>query len=234
MLHSAEIDKIAGALAKAQAAFTNPPRNREVTVRSDKGTYTFAYATFDAILDSVRKPLTENGISYAQTVEFDDAGKPRVVTTLMHESGQWLASRLPIVFDGEKRNNQAFGSALTYAKRYGLTAILGVAADEDDDANGADGNGIERKTDRAPAKQPTVKTAAPAAVPPAPQRTARQWADDAIKTVKAMRTPEEIGGWQAANKADLDKLEGKASAEYTRLIDAINERLDALRPQAAE
>lgn len=232
MLHSAKIDKIAGALAKAQAAFTNPPRNREVMVRSDKGSYTFAYATFDAILDTVRKPLTDNDLSYTQTVEFDDTGKPRVVTTLMHSSGQWIGSTLPLMTD--RPGNQAFGSALTYAKRYALTALLGVAADEDDDANGADGNGIESKADRAPAKPQTVKTAAPAAVPPAPQRTARQWTDDAIKAVKAMRTVDEIGGWQAANKTDLDKLEAKAAAEYTRLIDTINERLDALRPQAAE
>lgn len=230
MQHSEQIDKIAGALAKAQAAFTNPPRNREVMVRSDKGSYTFAYATFDAILDVVRKPLTENEMSYTQTVEFSEDGKPRVVTTLMHSSGQWIGSTLPLMAD--RPGNQAFGSALTYAKRYALTALLGVAADEDDDANGADGNGIERKTDRAPAGQ--VKTAAPAAVPPKPVQTAKQWADNSIAAVKKMATANAIAEWREANKDDLEKLATKAPAEHTRLNDIINERLDALRPQAAE
>lgn len=230
MQHSEAINELAGALAKAQAVFTNPARNREVMVRSDKGSYTFAYATFDAILDVVRKPLTDNNLSYTQTVEFGDDGKPRVVTTLMHSSGQWIGSTLPLMVD--RPGNQAFGSALTYAKRYALTALLGVAADEDDDANGADGNGIERKTDRTPA--PQVKTATPAAIPPKPQMTAKQWADSAIKTVKGLASVAAVNEWRNANAADLDRLGEKAPADHTRLMDALNERLDALRPQAAE
>lgn len=229
MQHSAEIDKIAGALAKAQAAFTNPPRNREVLVKSDRGSYTFAYATFDAILDVVRKPLTDNAISYTQSVELGEDGKPRLVTTLMHGSGQWIESVLPLHV--ERPGNQAFGSALTYAKRYALTALLGIAADEDDDANGADGNGIERKTDRGHAQ---VKTAAPAAVPPKPAMTARQWTDQAIKELMAMTDQQQVVEWQNGHTADLDRLAQKSAADHTRLFDALNERLDALRPQAAE
>lgn len=233
MQHSEQIDKLAGALAKAQAAFTNPPRNREVQVRSDKGSYSFAYATFDAILDVVRKPLTENELSYTQTVEFTEDGKPRVVTTLMHSSGQWIGSTLPLMLD--RPGNQAFGSALTYAKRYALTALLGVAADEDDDANGADGNGIERKSDRSP----QVKTAAPASIPAPPKPAAKtgtpsQWTDAAIALVKAAKSPEEIGKWQSDNARAIDKLDREASADHTRLMDAINTRLDQFRPQAAE
>lgn len=233
MLHSEQIDKIAAALAKAQAAFINPPRNRTVKVKTqNSGSYDFSYATFDAIVDAVRKPLAENELSYTQTVEFDN-DKPRVVTTLMHSSGQWIGSTLPLMVD--RPGNQAFGSALTYSKRYALTALLGVAADEDDDANGADGNNIEDKHDRAkPSAAPQVKTAAPAAIPAKPQRTARQWTDDAIKTLKAMKTAQEVAGWQSANTADLDALADKAPAEHARLFDTLNERLDALRPQAAE
>jgi len=229
MLHSEQIDKIAGALAKAQSAFINPPRNRTVTVKTQSsGSYEFSYATFDAIIECVRKPLAENELSYTQTVEIADDGKPRVVTTLMHSSGQWIGSTLPLMVD--RPGNQAFGSALTYGKRYALTALLGIAADEDDDANSADGNGIERKTDRTP---PQVKTAAPAVVPPKPPMTAKQWADGAIKTVKAMTTAQGVADWQFNNSADLERLAAKAQPEYVRVFDTINERLAALRPQQA-
>jgi hypothetical protein len=223
MQHSEQIDKLAGALAKAQAAFTNPPRNREVQVRSDKGSYSFAYATFDAILDVVRKPLTENELSYTQTVEFTEDGKPRVVTTLMHSSGQWIDSTLPLMLD--RPGNQAFGSALTYAKRYALTALLGVAADEDDDANSADGNGIERKSDRSP----QVKTAAPSAIPPKPApKPAGKSVSQALTEINGCRTKEEIGAWQSANSEWLMKLADQSADKHTHVMNEINARYDAV------
>lgn len=152
MNKSESIAQIATALAAAQAEITNPPRNREVTVRSDKGNYKFKYATLDAIFDAVRPSLTKNGLWFVQTLANGD-GKYRLVTTLTHKSGEWLESEQPILV--EKPGSQAFGSALTYARRYALTAMLGVAADEDDDGNGADGNHIEKSEDRKAAPKPT-------------------------------------------------------------------------------
>ncbi|MCB7127919.1 MAG: ERF family protein [Candidatus Brocadiales bacterium] len=138
------IDKLAGALAKAQAVITSPPRNREVTVKlkDNKGQYKFKYATLDSIIDHVRKALTDNGLWFSQTLDGNGEGKYHLVTTLLHESGQSIHSTTPLLVSGG--GNQEFGSALSYMRRYSLCSILGVAADEDDDANTADGNDVAR------------------------------------------------------------------------------------------
>jgi hypothetical protein len=147
MLQSEQIDKLATALAKAQGAMVNPERNRTVKVTTRGGSsYEFKYATLDAILGTIRKPLADNGLSFTQTLANGEGGKFRLVTSLLHESGQWVRSEQPILV--QEQGNQAFGSALTYARRYAVTAMLGIAADEDDDANGADGNRIDDKKDR--------------------------------------------------------------------------------------
>lgn len=145
-----ELDKLGEALAKAQVAMTNPPRNREVEVTGEtqsgtKYKYKFKYATLDAIIDHVRKPLTDNGLWFVQTIEGGDGGS-KLVTTLLHSSGQSIRSETPLL--AEKKGNQGFGSALTYMRRYALTAMLGIAADEDDDANAADGNTITESRER--------------------------------------------------------------------------------------
>lgn len=141
---SGEINELSTALAKAQGQFTNPHKNRQVKVRTKPkeqgvawGEYTFNYATFDAILDVVRKPLSDNGLAFVQTLGSDDKGDV-LLTRLLHSSGQWLQFPTPI-FCADK-GAQAFGSGITYAKRYALTALLGIASDEDDDGNAADGN----------------------------------------------------------------------------------------------
>lgn len=138
-------DQIATALCKAQQAITNPPRNREVAVKTKTGgTYKFRYATLDAIIDHVRQPLTENGLWFTQTLANGD-GKYKLVTTLLHASGQTLSSETPLLVQGA--GNQEFGSALTYMRRYALTAMLGIAADEDDDGNHSDGNTVTSQKD---------------------------------------------------------------------------------------
>lgn len=150
------IDKLAAALAKAQAAITCPDRNREVTVKTKTGgSYEFRYSTLDHIIEHVRKPLTDNGLWFSQILEGDEAGKYRLVTRLMHESGQFMESRTPLLV--ASADNQQFGSALTYMRRYSLAAMLGLAADEDDDGNTADGNTMADKrkpTPKPPAKAP--------------------------------------------------------------------------------
>ena len=157
MNKSESIANIAKALAAAQAEIANPARNREVTVQTKGGSaYKFKYATLDAIIDAVRPALTKNGVWFTQTLANSD-GKYRLITTLLHASGEWLDSEQPLFVTDN--TNQAFGSALTYAKRYALAGMLGVAADEDDDANHADGNTVtdSKKRDTRP---PPAKTEA--------------------------------------------------------------------------
>lgn len=139
MRTSDNIADLAASLAKAQGAFAAIPRDREVTValRTGGGSYTFKYATFSAILDAVRPALAANGLAVAQAIGNDTAGA-LVTTRVMHASGQWIESDTPVFVNGA--GSQAFGSGVTYAKRYGLAAMLNVAPDEDDDGNQADGN----------------------------------------------------------------------------------------------
>lgn len=91
------------------------------------------YADLNSVVDAVRIPFAENGLSYSQFPVFED-GKVGVETILMHSSGEWISSKLllPMV----KQDPQAAGSAITYARRYALQAIAGIPA-EDDDGNAA-------------------------------------------------------------------------------------------------
>lgn len=94
------------------------------------------YADLNSIWDSCREVLTKNGLAVIQT---NSPAENAVIveTTLAHESGEWICSELMMPLD--KHNAQGVGSALTYGRRYGLAAIVGIVADEDDDGNGASG-----------------------------------------------------------------------------------------------
>lgn len=140
MQTSANINEIAEAIVKAQTAIKAPTKNREVEVKMRAGgKYKFRYATLDSVIEHVRKPLTENDLWFIQTAASRDSVAV-METMLIHKSGQWIMGEQPLRIDGQ--GNQEIGSAVTYAKRYGLCAMLGLAADEDDDANAADGNNV--------------------------------------------------------------------------------------------
>ena len=157
MQTSVEVAEIAKALAVAQKNFAPIPKDREVTVMSQKGSYKFKYATLDAIRNATLPALSEQGIAVVQGLTEDGHG---LETTLFHSSGQWIKGTTPMIVSGRRDRdtgrefpptNQELGSAQSYARRYGLSALLCVTADEDDDGNIADGNHIE-KTDRVPYK----------------------------------------------------------------------------------
>jgi hypothetical protein len=137
MRESADISKIVPALVRAQAAMVNPPRNRSVQVRTQAGSYTFRYATLDKITDMTREALAQNGLCVLQPIVSTERG-PALVTRLLHESGQWMECEVGLPALGQ--NPQAFGSAVTYVRRYAISAMLNIAPDEDDDANRAAGN----------------------------------------------------------------------------------------------
>jgi hypothetical protein len=123
MTTSEAINEIASALAKAQASMKNAALNKVNPHFRSK------YADLAGIRDTVIPSLTANGIAVVQTLDAD-----AVLTRLMHTSGQWIESRCPIPAQADM---QKMGSAITYARRYSLSAICGIAADEDDDANAA-------------------------------------------------------------------------------------------------
>jgi hypothetical protein len=109
------------------------------TLNKDSQGYGYKYISFDAVTDAIRKPLAAVGLSYVQmpaapSVEF--TGHVALTTRLMHISGEWLEGTmlLPIPQVGKSNDAQNYGAALTYARRYALTSMLGLAADEDVDA----------------------------------------------------------------------------------------------------
>jgi len=94
--------------------------------------YKSKYATLDTIWESIRKPLSENGLSVAQTMNLIE-DKNVLETTLYHTSGEWISGTQLV--NPIKDDPQSLGSAISYARRYSLSAILGIVTDEDDDAN---------------------------------------------------------------------------------------------------
>ena len=146
-LQSAEIGDIAAALSVAQAEINPAEKNATNPHLKNK------YANISAIYDAVREVLPKHGLCVVQTMLPTDGTRAHVRTTLAHKSGQWFASECVMPLD-RQGGAQGMGSAITYARRYSLSAILGVVADEDDDGNGAQGrnNRAQIEKDRAAAK----------------------------------------------------------------------------------
>lgn len=137
MEKSTDIKQLAGALMLFQSKLDTLPLDRTVKVKTKTGgDYSFKYATYAAIVEYVRPIMHECKLCYSQLVESDGS----VTTMLMHESGEYISSNLLI--KGEQ-TPQGIGSAITYAKRYALSSMLGIVADDDDDANIAEGNKYE-------------------------------------------------------------------------------------------
>jgi len=139
MQHSSEsIGSIAAALAKAQAQLVNPEKSLVAIVRSDgrRGAeQTFRYAPLSSGLDIVRKTLSQHEIATVQTTSIDEAtGIVRLSTVLAHASGEWIASDWPVCPITETERPQRMGAALTYARRYSLFTLVGIAGEDDLDA----------------------------------------------------------------------------------------------------
>lgn len=134
---------ISAALAAAQGEFGAVTRDKTVTVTMKSGgKYTFSYAPLESILHAVKPALSKNGLSLTQAMIVIE-GKDFVETTLRHSSGQTISNRIPLFVKDD--GPQAYGSALTYARRYGVTLLLCISADDDDDGNAAEGNSAEAK-----------------------------------------------------------------------------------------
>lgn len=119
-MQSNTLDELAAALAKAQGEMMGAKKD------SKNPFFKSNYADLASICEAIREPFSKHGLSYIQTTEQDGT----VITTLLHSSGQWIRGRLKI--DPVKKDPQGMGSALTYARRYALAAISGIAQIDDD------------------------------------------------------------------------------------------------------
>lgn len=125
---SEQINELAAALSKAQGAMHAASKD------STNPHFKSKYADLASVWDVCRKPLTDNGLSVVQLPEATEHGLV-IATRLMHASGQWMQADL--LLNPTKNDPQGVGSAITYGRRYGLCAMVGIVADEDDDGNGA-------------------------------------------------------------------------------------------------
>ena len=135
---SESIGAIAAALAKAQAELTNPEKSLVATIRASHPRdhdQTFRYAALSSGLDIVRKTLGGHEIATVQTTAIDkEVGLIRLTTTLAHSSGEWLSSEWPVCAINETATPRRMGAALTYARRYALFTLVGIAGEDDLDA----------------------------------------------------------------------------------------------------
>src|SRR4051812_39441040 len=135
---SETIGAIAGALAKAQIELANPEKSLTATIRSPfprEGDRSFRYASLSTGLDLVRKSLGRHEIATVQTTSIDKgAGLIRLTTTLAHSSGEWVSSDWPVCTVSETAAPHRMGAALTYARRYALFTLVGIAGEDDLDA----------------------------------------------------------------------------------------------------
>src|SRR5580700_11036736 len=132
------IATIAAALAKAQLELTNPEKSLVGTIRSPfprEADRTFRYAPLSTGLDIVRKGLGRHEIATIQSTEIDkEAGLLRLTTILAHLSGEWVSSEWPVCQIADVSSAQRMGAALTYARRYALFTLVGIAGEDDLDA----------------------------------------------------------------------------------------------------
>jgi ERF superfamily len=135
---SPSIASLAAALAKAQAELVNPEKSQTATIRSEGrgGTdQTFRYASLSSGLDIVRKTLGQHEIATVQTTAIDQAARVvNLTTVLAHASGEWIASDWPVCAIADMATPHRMGAALTYARRYALFTLVGIAGEDDVDA----------------------------------------------------------------------------------------------------
>lgn len=164
MLKTSEsIKNISAALSKAQSAFPDIPKDKTVKVKMKSGgEYSYKYAELSSIVKATRKPLADNELSFTQGIA-KDGDLVLCVTKLLHSSGEWFETNYPVIYSEDDMQGVAGG--FTFSRRYGLSALLGIATEEDTDGNGANREKPQQKT----------KTSSPPQqeAPPPPQQQAK-------------------------------------------------------------
>lgn len=177
MLQSENIAELSAALAKAQSTL------KAATFNKTNPHYKNKYADLAAVLEAIRKPLADNGLSITQTPEvYPD--KFILVTTLRHSTGQWIAGEYPLPANATP---QQLGSALTYARRYSLSSMVCIAADEDDDAEAAHNR-------------------ANGAIKTLPKKDSKEIYTKMQQEIRDATSREQLRDWGLANKERIDVL----------------------------
>lgn len=206
-------------LAKALSNLMGDVEN----VSKDKQGYGYKYADLAQILSEVRPLLQKHGLAVCQLPVSTNDGMVGVHTMLLHEEGGRIGATcyLPLDTQAKMSAAQQAGSVITYARRYSLAAVLGIAQEDDDGAQGRNGqNNIQNPMQNAASGHNSVQNTQRTEQPVAIQFDWPKWADDAIAAMKACKTMLELNKWRAMNTEDLRVLERNDSANNQRVVDA--------------
>jgi hypothetical protein len=220
------IGTLSGALAKAQAELTNPEKSLVATIRSPfprEADRTFRYAPLSSGLDIVRKSLGRHEIATIQSTEIDkEAGFLRLTTILAHSSGEWISSEWPVCQIADISSAQRMGAALTYARRYALFTLVGIAGEDDLDVPdlGADPNPateLPRRLDHR--KQSNSQATASQRTAPGGEKLPRQpgrsvlgiqlsasLRESLIQQMSAIKSADEAAAWAQRNLSAKNTL----------------------------
>lgn len=232
MNKSEQINELAAAMAKAQGDIEGAVKDKSNPAFRSK------YADLGAVWDAVRAPLAKNGLAVVQFPRRVENGI-EVETILMHASGQWLSETL--AFPVSKPDAHGHGSAITYARRFALSAVCGVAPVDDDGnaatgrvggALGAQNNAMEEaRRDIIAQNGGETRSVYEMGKSATGGRTAKQWADEAIILLNG--DPDAVTEWWPNNKEALESLQEKAEKQYDRVVIAADNAREIIRNRAA-
>ena len=200
MRSSDDISKLAAALVRAQPMVEGAKKDAVNPFFKSK------YADLASVWEAVQPALEKNGLAVTQLIDEAAAGGPALTTMLIHESGQWISGIYPLAV--AKADAQGYGSAISYARRYGLAALMGVLA-EDDDGNAAT---------RAPKPSPEP-------VADKPKITPAEWTQQASEAVAEFSTVVGLDAWCARNAKAVAALVEHQPA----LANALTSKIDIRR-----
>jgi hypothetical protein len=183
----AKVKELATAMAKAQGEVKAALKDAE-NAAFKQGTKVSKYADLTSVWDACRAALTKNGLSVIQRPEFDESGM-WLETMLLHSSGENIVGRYPL--RPQQQTPQGYGSALTYARRYSLAAMVGVVVDEDDDGNAASAP----RSETIRQVEPPQSTMAGRKNEAAGVRAAREWVNESIAFLKSVKSPDAFAKW---------------------------------------
>jgi hypothetical protein len=242
---SPSIGSLAAALAKAQSELINPEKSLAATIRpEDAGgaERTFRYAPLSSGLEIVRKTLGQHEIATVQTTSIDQAaGMVSLTTVLAHASGEWIASDWPVCAIADTATSHRMGAALTYARRYALFTLVGIAGEDDLDApdlttptnrtSGPEkprstGNGRLNSGHSSPRRMSDAKTAKPILGPEA----SAELRDRLLAELSALGSSDEIAVWVHRSLGEKNRL---TAADAERVEAVFHAQLGNLATSAA-
>lgn len=234
MNSSEMINDIMTALAKAQGEFGKVTKGKEAKITASNS---YSYADLATVCDAIVPVLSKNGIAIVQGSPMDN---PAIMETLLaHSSGQWIATYVPI-YEGRNGGAQGYGSGMTYARRYGLLAAVGVAPEDDDDGAKASGANTKPRNVATAANDGMEDAWRDAIEDSLPENaTGRQraeaYANAIIADMERMKSARGVNGVWNKRGSVIDQIANKHHDLHMEILDRFNACLGAFNeePEAA-